>query len=122
MSANIIAEFQDVNTADLALRDLESMGIPILNRKTHAMLFPGADQRVTNLVLGSANRFSPPPLQDGGTLLSMRIPTITPFAAENQIHDRLSGRVQISLTVPDNSKSRAEECLVNRGGSHIQIG
>ena len=121
MSTQITAQFNDVNTADLALRDLENLGISVTNRQTHSMLFPGSDRGVTNMAFGEADRFSPPPLQDGGTLLSMRIPTVFPFDVGNTLHDRVSGRVQVSLTVPDDDKSRAEACLVNRGGSHVRL-
>ena len=121
MPTQITAQFNDVNTADLALRDLENLGIPVTNRQTHSMLFPGSDRGVTNMAFGEADRFSPPPLQDGGTLLSMRIPTVVPFDVGNPLHDRVSGRVQVSLTVPDDDKSRAEACLVNRGGSHVRL-
>ena len=121
MPTQITAQFNDVNTADLALRDLENLGISVTNRQTHSMLFPGSDRGVTNLAFGEADRFSPPPLQDGGTLLSMRIPTVVPFDVGNTLHDRVSGRVQVSLTVPDDDKSRAEACLVNRGGSHVRL-
>ena len=121
MPTQITAQFNDVNTADLALRDLENLGISVTNRQTHSMLFPGYDRGVTNMAFGEADRFSPPPLQDGGTLLSMRIPTVVPFDVGNTIHDRVSGRVQVSLTVPDDDKSRAEACLVNRGGSHVRL-
>ncbi|MBQ2750410.1 MAG: hypothetical protein IJF34_11555 [Clostridia bacterium] len=121
MPTQIAAQFNDVNTADLALRDLENLGISVTNRQTHSMLFPGSDRGVTNMAFGEADRFSPPPLQDGGTLLSMRIPTVVPFDVGNTLHDRVSGRVQVSLTVPDDDKSRAEACLVNRGGSHVRL-
>lgn len=121
MPTQITAQFNDVNTADLALRDLESLGIPVSNRETHSMLFPGSDRGVTNLAFGEADRFSPPPLGDGGTLLSMRIPTVVPFDVGNALHDRVSGRVQVSLTIPDEAKNRAEACLVNRGGSHVRL-
>ncbi|MBE6999323.1 MAG: hypothetical protein E7428_03985 [Ruminococcaceae bacterium] len=121
MPTQITAQFNDVNTADLALRDLENLGISVTNRQTHSMLFPGSDRGVTNMAFGEADRFSPPPLQDGGTLLSMRIPTVVPFDVGNTLHDRVSGRVQVSLTVPDDDKSRAEACLVNRGGSHVRL-
>lgn len=121
MPTQIAAQFNDVNTADLALRDLENLGISVTNRQTHSMLFPGSDRGVTNMAFGEADRFSPPPLQDGGTLLSMRIPTAVPFDVGNTLHDRVSGRVQVSLTVPDDDKSRAEACLVNRGGSHVRL-
>ena len=121
MPTRITAEFDDVNTADLALRDLENMGISVTNRETRSLLFPGADRGVTNLAFGEADRFSPPPLGDGGTLLSMRIPTVVPFDVGNQLHDRVSGRVQVSLTVPTEAGSRAEACLVNRGGGHVRF-
>ncbi|MBQ6989778.1 MAG: hypothetical protein IJN58_01860 [Clostridia bacterium] len=121
MPTQITAQFNDVNTADLALRDLENLGISVTNRQTHSMLFPGSDRGVTNMAFGETDRFSPPPLQDGGTLLSMRIPTVVPFDVGNTLHDRVSGRVQVSLTVPDDDKSRAEACLVNRGGSHVRL-
>ena len=121
MSTQITAQFDDVNTADLALRDLEVMGIPVSGRKTHSMLFPGSDRGVANLAFGEADRFSPPPLQDGGTLLSMRIPTVVPFDVGNSLHDRVSGRVQVTLTVPDDRKDKAEACLLNRGGSHVRL-
>ncbi|MBR5868030.1 MAG: hypothetical protein IKZ21_01185 [Clostridia bacterium] len=121
MSTHITAEFDDVNTADLALRDLENLGIAVSHRETHSMRFPGSDRGVTNLAFGEADRFSPPPLGDGGTLLSMRIPTVVPFDVGNHLHDRVSGRVQVSLNVPDEVRSKAEACLINRGGGHVRL-
>ena len=71
MSIRLTAVFPGEDAADLAVLSLRGKGCEVISQETQQRLRPGVSNEVASSRFWD---FSPIPMQDGGTLFSMRLP------------------------------------------------
>lgn len=116
MSIRLTAVFPGEDAADLAVLSLRGKGCEVISQETQQRLRPGVSNEVASSRFWD---FSPIPMQDGGTLFSMRLPGM-PRVTPVNMQSTSPGGVILTIRVPDASADFAERHLYNQGASHVR--
>ncbi|MBO4407187.1 MAG: hypothetical protein J5849_05750 [Clostridia bacterium] len=121
MSVTIRAVFQDVDAADLAVRDLKKEGCELLTREISRKVESFADPDrffSPGVRIGGVPQLA---YRDNGAYYSLPAPRAeNRTAAGIDPGDLWSDQVTLSIRVPDGAAERAGRLLLNRGGSHVR--